>query len=66
MRKFDVLLTDNIKKKKLLYKDLEGQKAIKLMQELERRSFETVAFTYSPNKDYVETLTLEQMIEAVI
>ncbi len=62
MRKFDVLLEH--KKKRLLYKDLEGKKAIKLMQELKRRKYKTVAFTQSIG--FIETLTLEQMQESVL
>lgn len=62
MRKFDVLLEH--KKKRLLYKDLTGEKAIKLMEELKKRKYETFAFTES--QGYVETLTLEEMKESVI
>ena len=64
MRKFDVVLYCGKRDKNLIYKDLEGKKAIKLMESLKKRSFDPKAYTFSSG--YCEVLTLSEMKESVL
>lgn len=64
MRKFDVVFFYPKKNKNLGYKDLEGQKAIRLMSLLEKKGFNPIAITRSfGNTEY---LSLENMKESVL
>lgn len=62
MRKFDVLLIH--KGKKLAYRDLTGQKSIKLMKWLKDKNINCIAYTKASGIEAY--LTLEQMIEVVL
>lgn len=64
MRTFDVGFYYSKKNKNLVYRDLEGQKAIKLMESLEKKGFSPLAETKSFGT--YEYLTLRQMKEAVL
>jgi len=64
MRKFDVVFFYPKKNKNLGYKDLEGKKAIRLMERLEKQGFNPVSITKSfGNTEY---LSLAMMKESVI
>jgi hypothetical protein len=62
MRKFNVLLTH--KKKKLVYYNLTGEKALRLMKSLSKRKFKCLAHTEA--NGVTEFLTLKEMQEAII
>jgi len=62
MRKFDVFVRP--KKKTLVYSDLTGVKAIKLMESLTERGFKPICRTEANN--FVEYLDIKQMKESVI
>jgi len=62
MRKFNVVFWH--KKKNVVYRDLEGLKAIKLMEDLTKKGFQVYASTYSFGIH--DVLTLSEMKESVL